>query len=73
MTEQGASAVPVGEDLDRLGVLHEAQLLGFSKSRVDGAQQLLGLVPLLPQGKNLAHVLLAEPSLSPVQGLQRAA
>lgn len=63
---------PVSEDLHRLGVFHEAQFLGFAEGRVDGAQQLLGLVALLPQSQNLAHVLLAEPSLSPVQSLQCA-
>lgn len=40
---------PVCEDFHRLGVLHEAQVLRLAEGRVDGAQQLLGLVPLLSQ------------------------
>lgn len=40
---------PVCEDFNRLGVFHEAQLLRLPEGSLDGAQQLLGLVALLPE------------------------
>lgn len=63
---------PVCEDFHRFGVLHEAQLLCLTKGSVNGAQQLLSLMPLFSQNKNLSGVFLAEPSLGPVHSLQCA-